>query len=378
MANKLKRQEEEQESLDRINRLTNRLKLSKRKVKPPKKKSNKELYTALGLELYSEYAIRPLETYKVKSFNLEKQQIDLIKHLYVKYPVPNFMYNIFFESKAVFGFEWFFCLAQGGSFQKLAKDFMTKKECVLFLSAPEDYKFVLDGIWFAKMKNLNIPKSFIDKLIFDKDFFNGQIFVPHKNNVEYFSKYDEVFNFYAKYHQDIDSLTFDEITDFIKYKVYNDKEFSLKGRTLNSVKMLSNEWHVLTQKAELGGRSEWTGMGLKTWSREEYDKDSGTEAIWEILELTTNHALINEGRKQKHCVASYVGSCKGGSLNIFSARKYNAATFREWEKNRITIAVRNGAITESRGNSNRPMNPTEKRIVKLFANQNNLTTSRWI
>ena len=38
--------------------------------------------------------LRPLETYVPRSHNFEKQVIGLINHLYVRYPVPSFLYPV--------------------------------------------------------------------------------------------------------------------------------------------------------------------------------------------------------------------------------------------------------------------------------------------
>src|SRR5205814_7389556 len=110
--------------------------------------------------------------------------------------------------------------------------------------------------------------------------------------------------------------TFGEIADFLAWKLRNDRAFSLKGRTLTSVIKLTNEWHVLMQKAKLGHKVEWKGMGIPDWEHEAKDR------IWTVSELLNNRELLNEGRKQKHCVYSYVQACAFGRTAIFSLRAY--------------------------------------------------------
>lgn len=117
------------------------------------------------------------------------------------------------------------------------------------------------------------------------------------------------------------------------------------------------------------------------WEREERD------CIWTVVELRNNKAMINEGRKQKHCVYSYVQWCVEGRSTIFSLRGYSkqAAGYTEegkvrWdyaqEQTRVTIEVNNqGAIVQVRGLLNRSPNDEEKRILRHWAVENGLRTS---
>ena len=52
------------------------------------------------------------------------------------------MYSIFRE--------WFICLAQGGSFQKIVSGIMTKKEAVVFLKGPYQNE-IIKNVWWAKL-----------------------------------------------------------------------------------------------------------------------------------------------------------------------------------------------------------------------------------
>ena len=112
------------------------------------------------------HALRPAETYVPRSHNLDKQLTGLLNHLFVKYPVPDFLYQVclsdgsktakkprhmddFTRAQEVYR-QWFITLAQGGSFPKAVKGIMTSREACVFLSAPWGRK-IHENVWWAKM-----------------------------------------------------------------------------------------------------------------------------------------------------------------------------------------------------------------------------------
>src|SRR5205085_4510450 len=116
--------------------------------------------------------------------------------------------------------EWFVTLAQGGSFSKLVKGFMTSKEAFLFLSAPAENR-IHENVWWAKMRAAGIPCHVIQKL---NERIFGQYFFDDPNG-----RLAEVIQFYARFHAGMDRVTFGEIADFLAWKLRNDRAFSLKG-----------------------------------------------------------------------------------------------------------------------------------------------------
>jgi len=368
MANKEKRRGIEEAQMQRILGYSATFRgAKKQQVKEPKKKPTEELYNALKLWDFKPYEIRPLGNYSSKSYNLAKQHKALVRHLYVQYNVPTFLYNIFTGPHDGVGFDWFFCLAQGGSFQKLTKGLFTKKECISFLQAPDTYS-VEKAFWFAKLHHLGMSPKAIDALIVRKDFFRNQTI--QASNAERLVDY---LAFYAKYASDMDEQTFDEVTDYL-LAARAQPGFSVRGRTLNSVIALSIAWHRDSLQAKYGSKVSWIGKGLRPWYREE------KEIIWEVVELTTNHDLITEGRKQHHCVSSYVSSCMNGHSNIFSLRRFDNFTLREYEKNRITFQMNGNDIVQIRGISNRRASDDELRVIRRFATEQGfgIANSRWI
>lgn len=341
------------------------------------------------MEMIHTCAILPMlrspETYIPRSHNIDRQRNGLISHMYANYPVPAFMYQAFdaqsFNVQYIQGTDilfqnWFITMAQGGSFRKATKGIMTHREAFVFLTAPSENS-IHHNVWWAKMKVAGLPPRIIHWLL-EKMFRVIRVDDPN-------GRYAELIHFFALYHEQIDHTTFGEITDFLQWKFQHDPEFSLKGRTIASVVALINEWQKEMQKAKLGSDIAWEGMGMKDWVY------TTNHHVWVITELLNNKELLNEGRKQKHCVYSYVSSCASGYRHIFSLRGYWRILVEMkdgmpyYDKNseltRVTIEVTNNShISQVRGYLNRVIESFEMDIVRRWAGENGFTisTSCWL
>jgi len=66
----------------------------KKEKKPPKRQCVDVLQDKVITDITNDHIIRPVETYLNRSYNPDKQVTGLIRHLFVKYPVPFFMYDV--------------------------------------------------------------------------------------------------------------------------------------------------------------------------------------------------------------------------------------------------------------------------------------------
>jgi len=361
-----------------------------KEAKRQKKKSLGELIRLTNFAGIGGNAIRPIEAYIPRSYNLEKQVVGLIDHLYVRYRVPGFLYyaclarphdaksgkpldpmldvpqDPFMERNGWMYRQWFVTIAQGGSFHKQVRDIMTSREATVFLSAPPD-NLIHENVWWARMTVAGLPPAVKSHLIRS---ILGQCHIVDTTN-----RLRDVIAFFARYHVDMNRSTLGEVTDFIAWKLRHDPEFGLKGRTIGSVVRLCNEWHQHMQKAKLGSLVTWTGLGKATW------QFVTEKAVWQGMELRSNRDLLAEGKKQKHCVYSYVQQCVGGRSFIFSIRgsikafsHYDEDGAVVWnaldELSRLTIEVNaRGVIVQIRGQLNRPPSPEEMKIVRRWAGE---------
>lgn len=351
-----------------------------------KKKSVGELLSMLSFrDMYAD-TLRSADDYVPRSHNLDRQLTGLINHLFVRYPVPPFMYQICLADTVdtvkgpprrldEFGHaqetyrRWFITLAQGGSFPKAVKGVMTSREACVFLRAPGGRK-VHENVWWSKLTVAGVPCGLIGGLI-------DRIFTDHLPD-DPDGRLAEAVLFYARQHQDLTRNSLDEVTDFLAHKLRQGPQFRLKGRTASSVVKLSNEWHLQMQRAKLGRHIQWDGLRIADWVYE--DKDE----VWEVLELRDNKELVNEGRKQKHCVYSYVQRCAEGRCHIFSLRAYRkvAADYdaegspiwdRTFETRRVTIEVSSSrSLIQVKGPLNRAPTPEEREVLRRWTGEKGL------
>lgn len=335
-----------------------------KRLKKHKKKTVIELVALLSLKGLWTYARQSACTYVPRSHNLDKQLTGLINHLFVQYPVPLFLYQVFFDPRAdLMHKKWFMTLAQGRSFPKAVKGVMTSMEACAFLSAPSSRR-IHENVWWAKLKVAGIPDATSGALI-------DRVFTSYAAQ-DKDGRLAETIQFYARHGHALSRASFDEVTDFVAYKLRNDPQFRLKGRTASSMVKLTSEWHLLMQRAKLGTHIQWAGLRVADWSYE--DKAE----VWEVIELRDNKELVNEGRKQKHCVYSYVQSCVAGRSFIFSLRACRklAADYtedgkpiwsREFETRRVTIELNSSrGIVQVRGPLNRPPSGEEQQVLRRW------------
>ncbi len=335
-----------------------------------KRKDSLELLKYLDLKGMSGYMRNNPSDYRAKSYNLAKQIIGLIDFLFVKYRVPLFMYQaVLNESgmKQVFGGidsvgipdvqKWFIALAQGHPFQKLVASHLTKKEAHTFLFAPSGNS-IRSNVFWAKCIVAEIPERFSDILV--ERLFDGISLN--------FVKTRDIIHFFSQYYYDMTKEEETEIIDFIRISALNDPTFSFKGRTLSSMIRLSNEWHAMRVKGKLGAKFSWNAK-FTDWS---YVEDHFVTAH----ELTDNHELANEGKKQRHCVWSYARYCSEGHCNIVSLRVFkkivtgaedgSTITVPGEEIDRVTIEVRNGIVYQAKRYANAFLDPRASRYLYLW------------
>lgn len=366
---KAKQRRELEAKYDGILSDTKLKKQTEHRQKKQKRKDVEQISSMIKLDGYKDFAVREMDSWKSKSHNVQRQRDDFIRHLFVRYPVPSFMYKAFYpiESKprtfrvaAIQGTEdrdyrrWFIALAQGESFPKLVKEVMTKKEAFVFLQS-DNFRTIRMSVWWAKMTVAGLQHKWVRRLL-DKFFdINRSNLSPEKGK--------ELVNFFTRFQGDLDDQTFDEITDYLANQFANVPGFSLKGRTLSSVIRLSNEWHMMIHKAKVDKYVEWPGINVEDWQH----KYKGEDTTWTIKQLKNNIDLVNEGRKQRHCVYSYVRSCQSGQCSIFTMDSEDEVGNKT---KHITIEVRWGKIVQARGRMNRQPTNRERQVMNLWALKN--------
>ena len=229
--------------------------------------------------------------------------------------------------------KWLTDIVSGGSFYRKNKTFFTKAEAHFFLSSGMSYNnssSVIAMYYEAKCKARNFGQSMSDIVVrvFTIKFL-------HSYTSPIVTGFLDLLARHTDYHYTIEELG--DICDFVNTKIVKYcqsygkiKPFSFSGRTINSVIALANEWHTQHQREiALGMRlshlrhrpvllsEKWEGLSINNYIHE------NGNCIWTINQLCTINALTNEGRKMKHCVASYAYKCLNNECGIFNVSCYN-------------------------------------------------------
>ena len=324
-------------------------------------------------------AIRNVDSFKAKNYNLATQVCELINHVFVAYPTPKFLYRellseaglalVFGESletqsssgqRSINERVRLFCtVSQGRSVAKFFESDrrVTKSVAHWFLFGPDE-NTIDENIFWAQCRALGISTSTCQFLV--KRL--SPIVDLYQND-----RMADVLNFFARYESEMGKYTKDELVDFIVAVAAN-HEFSFKGRTLGSMVKLCDEWHRTMYAGTVGRYQSWPAQ-FDFWSLERKGVDV------QAFELSNNRALADEGRRQRHCVFSYTRWCISGQTRIVSFRWMAEGACIE----RVTVEVdtRLKQVVQAKGRLNRRPSEDEISVIRRWARDNGLCVSIW-
>jgi len=320
-------------------------------------------------------------SWKAKSHSLRRQMASIVRHLFAKYPVPEFLDKAWEDSSPEMHREWYVHVAQGGNIRtaRMLPFPLTKKMAHHFLEAPADFS-IYEGLLHGQVLALGgderisrgIRGSMIDR--FDDEF--RQSFIK-----------------FLVAHSMLDTQHYAPIIDYILHVKYTERDefdqngvrvnrpppqpnFSMAGRSVETLMGQVERWHRELNKAQ--GNKEhtsWKHVQTKDFTLKEGEESSGGHKTWTIVQLLNSKELFDEGRAMKHCVASYSGSCSAGRCSIWSLRMYT----KEGGFRCVTIEMdKANQIIQVRGPRERYATPQEGRIIQLWAAKNNLSVASYV
>jgi hypothetical protein len=338
----------------------------------------------LALARHSRCWIRPVAMWKPQTHNTRRQFASLARHLFAHWPVPAFMDSVWFLGNgagAVQRQEWFLHIGRGENIRTADLPLpYTKRMAHHFLQAPADLT-VEAALRWGQICGLGGTERLVRAVI-------GTRLGTEFQNDDFWST---VLQFFIA-NPMLDLVHVGPIIDYIEQQRFVSQDvfvgpgvverrgpaqpnFTMKGRTPAALLRQVEAWHRTLAKTEQP-KAEWPRSGIEGFEFVEGGERGSNLKIWTITELLSAKALFAEGRKMKHCVASYAHSCAHGACSIWTLE---VETF-EGRIKMLTIEVQNAArlICQARGKCN--MLPGEKHrgILRRWAEQAGLSLAKYV
>lgn len=149
----------------------------------------------------------------------------------------------------------------------------------------------------------------------------------------------------------------------------------MRGRSPETLLRQVRQWHG--RLARSGARTtpqQWRTSGIPGLSRIE---GHGPKAVlWSVQELCDSRELVAEGRRMRHCVATYVSSCARGFVAIFSMTRTQGHDTKPLLTVEVRVAERR--IVQARGKDNALANPDQRRVLGIWAQEARLTVGTYL
>ena len=335
-----------------------------------------------AISKYSNRWIRPIQRWKVKKHNRNRQFADLLRHLFVTYDIPAFMDNVWFTDNSTHH-EWYIHIGSGqniGTAPGIPVT-LTKKMAHHFLSAPKQYS-VEEAIRWGQVQALGGDKRLIDAIRethLIRNFTNDDFWLS-------------VIRFFIE-NPMLDVSHINPIVDYIQNQKYTNRQifidrgvaeeidppqpnFTMKGRTAETILQQVNEWHRQLGRETRGGNYQWTRSKIRELNLVQRTKEIENERTWVIRELLSSEELIDEGRRMNHCVRSYGKSCHSGRTSIWTLE----VTEKDKVRKVLTIEVMLAQmlIRQVRGKRNRLPTKSEKNIISQWAAREGLKIADYV
>jgi hypothetical protein len=338
----------------------------------------------LALARHSRSWIRSVAEWKPQTHNTRRQFSALARHLFAEWPVPSFMDSVWFLGNgraAVQQQDWFLHVGRGHNIRTADLPLAyTKRMAHHFMRAPADLT-VEAALRWGQIHGLGglprLTRAIIGTWL-GTSFGHDEFWVT-------------VLQFFIA-NPMMDLAHVGPIIDYIEQQRFVSQDvfvapgvverrspaqpnFTMKGRTPASLLRQVAAWHRTLAKVQQP-RADWPPSGIKGFVFVEGAERGGNLKIWSITELLSTKALVAEGRKMKHCVATYAHSCGSGACSIWALEVETS----EGRSKILTVEVRNAArlICQARGKCN--MLPGEKHrgILRRWAEQAGLSLANYV
>lgn len=232
----------------------------------------------------------------------------LASHLFGRYATPRFLASAWFgdrTSAAIVRRRWFIAHARGQRFRSLDLPFgMTRQMEHVFLRTP-DHVDIDRALRRAEVLGLGGTLELVDAILATR-------------LAEQFDDWERWRVALAWLVRCGDAVDLGQVSPLVDYLHANLRAIDLRGRSFASVMRLVDAWHARLAQVRSPflrwRRAGWNGLTIEAASGEL------RRAEWTIVELLDSRALVDEGRRLRHCVSTYAQRCASGRSSIWSLR----------------------------------------------------------
>jgi hypothetical protein len=312
----------------------------------------------VNLSRFQRSHIRPAMEWSGTSSSWRPAVSSLAHHLVCEYQIPMFLASSWYATDPAADKKrgWFVAHSRGVSFRSLNLPIvMTRKMERIFL-ASQDHLSIEQAMRTAELLALGAPQTIVKEILttpLAADLRNGEF-------------WRTVWIFLVANADEFDPTQIGPMIDYIQ-AVRHDRipvetpggtieldppvpEFSMKGRTVQSLLRLIQAWHksLGMQNAALS----WTRSPFQPLLIVEPSRDRPeSPRRWQMLELTNSAQLRMEGSALHHCVASYADRCYRGASSIWSLRLWQGEMVRHVLT--VEIDLKRRSVVQARGKANR-------------------------
>lgn len=332
----------------------------------------------VNLSRFRSAHIRPLAEWPGTTSSWRLAVWSLADHLVCKYKVPVFLASSWYSTEDTAAEQkrgWFIAHTRGASFRSLKLPVaMTRKMEHIFLASP-DHLAIEHAIRRAELLALDAPAEFVPAVLSTRlatDLSNGAFWrtvwiflVANASNLDP-AQIGPMIDYIQSIRHDCVAV---ETPDGILELDPPQPAFSIKGRTVQSMLRLMQDWHRSLGVGRAG--LVWTPSRLRPMLVEEPSQDtSAPPKLWQMMELTNSAQLRTEGSALHHCVASYADQCYRGMSRIWSLRFHRGKKVHHV----LTIEVdpQKRAVVQARGRANRAASGKPLRLLQDWADRERL------
>ena len=309
--------------------------------------------------------VRSVEEWRPEGRKQRDQFSGLARHLLAKYDVPPCMDSVWFQGNAPEARqeqEWFKHVGFGQNIRTAGVPMrITKRMAHIFVQNRSTHNTLVQALRVAQVMSLGdrVPLTWdICNTMLGDSFDNEEFWVT-------------VVHFFVNNYPMLDGSYFEPIIDYIRYHKYVPRRitrpdgtvvegsppnpnFAMKGRSAEKLVRLVDEWHNQLTGDENIPLKKWASCGLREYSCDEADEETGRNITWTVHELRTSPQLGAEGRAMNHCVFTFADRCLSGETSIWSIRVQDMDDEESEQENILTVAVDNKkkTVTQARGRYN--------------------------